>query len=178
MGHFKEGFNFPLWFITKEYGEIPKLDNASIEEANKKEKERELAYKAKWAEEHKNNSNIETSSKEMLNNSLDETIELSRQMAEEKSTRQNNIIKKYYPEEYKRVSEAINEYYNNLLIIDLKNSPLFESEKELYDLALNILENENLSNEDETLLKDFIQGQMYNIKKDSILKSRADKILE
>lgn len=166
---------------SKEYGEIPKLDNVAIEEANQKEIERELAYKEQWAKEHKNNSNIEILNEKVLNDSsseTDEIMETAKQEAEYKSERQNNIIKQYYPEEYERITKSINEYYNNSFIIDLQNSTLSEGERELYNLVLNILENENLPDEDATLLKDYISSQMFNIKKDNILKTRADKVLE
>lgn len=166
---------------SKEYKQIPKLDDEAIAEANQKERERELAYKENFAEEHKNNSSINISSENTTNNSSyepDEVMEEAKKQAEDKSNKQNNIIKKYYPEEYEKISKEINDYYNNTFVIDLKNSPLLESEKELYNLVLKILENENLSDEENTLLKDYISGQMFNIEKDEGLKARADKILE
>lgn len=60
---------------------------------------------------------------------------------------------------------------------DMKNSPLKEHEKMLYDISIKILEEENLTNEEKELMKDFIKGNMYNIEKDASLLSRAEAVL-
>lgn len=160
---------------SRKNNSIPTLDEKTMIESSQKAKEEELAYKAKWAEEHKSNSNeyiVNTYSTE-----TDEVLENARKNSEEKNQKQIDIIKRYYSEEYEKLSKEINEYYENSFVIDLGESPLLEQEKELYDLVLKILENEKLSDEDTSLLKEYIAGKMYNIQKDTDLNTRANNIL-
>ena len=61
--------------------------------------------------------------------------------------------------------------------MEITKSPLKNYERKLYDLHLRILEQENLTGEENELLKKFIESNMYNIQKDSELKTRAEAIL-
>lgn len=105
-------------------------------------------------------------------------IEQEANKAKENSNKINTIINRYYPQEYEEINKNIANEAKNAGIVDIINSQLSENEKAKYDLILKILENENLPDEDSNLLKDYLEGDMYNIKKDENLKDRVDKVLE
>ncbi len=166
-------------FASKESAKVPKLDDASIAEANKKEKERLLEEKAKFFAEHQNSSGTAVQNTEITySKEKDEKIEQAAKEVKEKSKKTTNIIKKYYPEQYEEISEKIKIESDNAGLRSMFDTPISENEKRLYDLVLKILENETLTEEETLLLKDYIKGKMYNIEKDDGLKARANEILK
>ena len=146
-----------------------------IAEANKKENERALAEKENFAKTHQANGiSTQVDNSEQNNNIplLDENLA----KADEEEQKFIEIIKKYYPNEFEKILEE-SKTEQDTGIVEITSSPLKDYEKKLYDLVLKILENENLTEEESNILKQYIHNNMYNIKKDNSLNDRAEKIL-
>lgn len=147
-----------------------------IAEANKKENERALAEKENFAKTHQTNG-ISTQANDEENDDgriplLDENLA----KADEEEQKFIEIIKRYYPNEFEEILEE-SKTQQDTGIVEITSSPLKDYEKKLYDLVLKILENETLTEEETNMLKKYINGNMYNIKKDDSLNIRAKKIL-
>lgn len=146
-----------------------------IAQANKEENERALAEKANFANTHSTNG-ISTQSDDI--DEVDIPL-LDEELAKDEEEEQKlvEIIRRFYPNEFdEALAESKNEQDTGM--IEITSSPLKDYEKTIYDLVLKILENENLTEEETNLLKDYINVNMYNIKKDEDLQARAEKILE
>lgn len=55
---------------------------------------------------------------------------------------------------------------------------LCENQKRLYNLVIKIIETENISDEESSLLKDFLKSHLIEINNDSELNDKVDKILK
>lgn len=154
---------------------LPKVDDQSLKEADEKERERALAEKEEFFKNTNNVSTIENNQdpKEEIDFS---EIDKAAKEAEEIGKKRSEIIDRYYHEEYERICKEFKQEENQL--IEIKSKELTDYEKSLYDIVLTILEEKQLSKEEYNLLKDYIDMEMYNIKKDENLNSRAEKILK
>ena len=155
------------------------IGEEAIEEANQRERQRLLKEKEEFAQALKNGEYPETYS-----STIDETEEKDEQIiagmlrAEEKAENVNNIIRKYYAEEYDAVVEKLDKEHSENEVVNILGSQLSENDKVYYDIVLKVLENNNLSKKDSEAMKEYIRSQLFNIKKDSNLNDRANKILE
>lgn len=177
-------FLIPIfWMVTKAILNIPKVDDASIAEANKRESQRVFLEKEKYAKEHENCSN-EISQTNLTEPERDPMIEEEGRKALEKTDKTIAIIEKYHESEYKEIVKDLEKDLekereeNKEKIVDLTAKPLSENERKLFDLVLSIIENENLSSEELSLLKDFLINDRTEVNKNSELKNRADKVLD
>lgn len=163
----------PSNFDSSSFGE------EAIEEENQRERQRLLKEKEEFAQALKNGEYPETYS-----STIDETEEKDEQIiagmlrAEEKAENVNNIIRKYYAEEYDIVVEKLDKEHSENEVVNILGSQLSENDKVYYDIVLKVLENNNLSKKDSEAMKEYIRSQLFNIKKDSNLNDRANKILE
>lgn len=163
---------------TREKVQLPELNEQIIEEANQKERERLLAEKKQFEEEHKNSTgsveqftySIESSSER------DEEIDKARDEVIEKQNKRAEIISRYYPNEYSKINSKIIEENKNEDFF-ATYSTLSANRKELYNLILKILEEEELTADDENVLKSYIVENMYDIKKDEDLYTRANNLV-
>ena len=148
-----------------------------IAQANKEENEKALEEKANFANTHSSNSagKIATqtnNAKEVDIPLLDEKL----QESNEKEQKLIEIIKRFYSNEFDAVlAESKNEQDTG--IVEMTSSPLKDYEKTMYDIVLKILEEENLTEEETNLLKEYINSNMYNIEKDEELNIRAENVL-
>lgn len=163
---------------------IPNTSNEEIEESSKKATQNALEEKAKFAQEHKGQKGVVSTSIDYGDYNITSyssndysSIDKKKEKAEQKSENVKNIIRKYYAEDYDRITNDIKENTNTNEVINILTSDLTDSDKEYYDLVLKVVENNNLTSEELNTLKDYISGQMYNIKKDENLKIRAENIL-
>ena len=84
-------------------------------------------------------------------------------------------MNRYYPEEFNKAVEDVEN--DNKGITSMKNTELLDSQKRLYNLVLKVLEEEDLSDDDANVLKDFLTETKWEISKDEELNARAEKIL-
>lgn len=147
-----------------------------IAQANEEEKNRALAEKEEFSKTHKMNYLSTAVTETNVQDESDPHIAEEKRKVEEREEKREKILMKYYPTEYQEIVEIAKKNPDTGLV-DMKNSPLKEHEKRLYDISIKILEEENLTNEEKDLMKDFIKGNMYNIEKDASLLSRAEAVL-
>jgi hypothetical protein len=164
---------------------IPIMDDASIAEANKKEGDRLLSEKEKFAQEHQNKAgtsiDIPQTMSTMSENNDDEIADT--EQAKETSKKLDdtaNVIRKYYASEFDEITNNLENEQNSTKVVDIKNTPLTENQKRLYNLVIKIIETEkeNLSDEEISLLKDFLESHSIEIKNDSELSAKVDEILK
>lgn len=147
-----------------------------IEIANQKENERTLKEKEEFAKKHKNNVNIvqyENQENEAIIPGLDEKLAKD----EEEELKMLEIIKRFYPEEIEQILDKSKKEEDEGLV-DITTSPLKKNQRDMYDLVLKILENENLPDDEKIILIEYIEEQMYYLEKDEDLKTRAKIVLE
>ena len=159
----------------KDEFEVPIINEQTIEEANQKERERLLAEKKKFEEDHPSQNESNTNS-EQQPLERDEGIDASLAQTKELVDKTDSIISTFRAEEYKKIVSKLEIEEQNPDIIEVY-SQLSEGRKEFYELILDILENENLSNEDKNILKNYLSNNLLDIKLDSDLGTRTEKIL-
>lgn len=159
----------------KQIMKLPDTSQASIEQENQKERERALREKAKFEEEHKNDTTqqIQQYSTEERDESIDKALE----EVEEKSNKFDNIMNKYVPNEYKTIIEKLNNE-NNEKLVDVQEQNLSDNDIEYYNLIFKVIEKNNLTDEEKNIIKDKISNLMYEIEKDDDLLIRAKAILQ
>lgn len=157
---------------------LPSTDEKAIEEANKRDNERLLAEKAQWEEEHKNDIVEEQQSRTIFSQEEQEQFEEEERELKEEENKIKNVMNKYHKEEFEQILENIANSPNFQGVIENKNDYIAPEEIELYKIVMQTLEEENLSDEDSKILKDFLEQQIYTINKNNELKIRADKILQ
>ena len=168
-------------FATIKMIQIPIMDEKAIEEANQKETDRALAEKERFSKEHPHNGNNLVSFANEDTNLTEEEEQVIKEQNQKEAENERKItaiMERYYPKEFKEVIQKREKDSENVKIVDLTKNSLSSSDKELYDLILNVLENEYLSEDESEVLKDYIDSQMFNIEKDENLKTRAENVLK
>ncbi len=156
---------------------LPRTDKETIEEENKKDNERLLEEKAKWEEEHKNDINMKQSSS-TFSSEEKAVFEEEEKELKEKEDKIKNVMNKYHKEEFEQILQDIANSPNFQGVIENKNDYIAPEEIKLYEIVIQTIEEENLSNEDKEVLRGFIEQQKDTIDKNNELKARADRILE
>ena len=87
-------------------------------------------------------------------------------------------MNKYHKEEFEQILQDIANSPNFQGVIENKNDYIAPEEIKLYEIVIQTIEEENLSNEDKEVLRGFIEQQKDTIDKNNELKARADRILE
>lgn len=177
-------FLSPIFFVkAKAILNLLNVDDASIEQANKEESERLLSEKEKFAQEHndKVRSSIELQQSYSEKQENDAIYNQEEQdQINEKLDRTASIIKRYHENNFNEIVSNIEKEReeNTNKVIILNEEPLSENEKELFKLVLTIIENEDLDDEEYSLLVDYLKDSRFQINKDEELKTRADRIFE
>ena len=162
----------PVGIVASKGLEMHFASDEEIAQANKEETERALAEKQKFAETHPVQEYDEKVIKEFNDATLDGKLEES----EDKDEKRAEIIRRYYPNELEQALKDV-ENDTDIGMVEINSSPLKNYERNIYDMFLKVLEKEKLTNEESELLKEYVEDNMYNIKKDEDLKVRAEKIL-
>ena len=165
-------------FATIKVLKVPTMDEKAIEEANNKENERALTEKENFAKEHENKagaslagSEVDVSEASVIGN--DGIITNTKDNYSNKVT---ELLERYYSKQ--KIDELTKEVENSYTVMgDWTSDPLSDAEKELYGMVFDIIENNNLSEDESTAIKEFVKAQMSNIQKDSNLKERAERII-
>lgn len=172
-----------FWVATKAILNLPKMDSATIESANKEESKRLFSEKDKFAQEHTDiaGSSIEYSQSFSEKEDGDDMhIAEEKKQINEKLDATVKIIKRYYEKEFNELQNDLERELeeNKHKLVDLNEKILTDSEKKLFDLVLTIIENEKLSDEEKSLLLDYLEIDRVHMNKDENLKARADKVFE
>lgn len=169
--------------VAKAILNIPVMDDASIAEANEKEEERLLSEKEKFAQEHQNKAgtsiDIPQAISTMSENNEDEIADTEQAKETLKKLDDTaNVIRKYYASEFDEITKNLENEQNSTKVVDIKNTPLTENQKRLYNLVIKIIETENISDEESSLLKDFLKSHLIEINNDSELNTKVNEILK
>lgn len=159
-------------FSIKKF-EQPNFD-INIAEENEKENQRLLEEKKEFEKNPQNVKEITDSSK--ISKSEEIEYDESQQEINKKEEKIKSIMNRYYEKEFKRILEDINK--ENTGLVDIKSDSIPKAEAELYDLIMKVLEEKELTENEAEVLKDFLNIQQENIKKDNKLKVRFEKILQ
>lgn len=162
---------------TREKVQLPILTDETIEEANQKEMERLLEEKKKFEEEHANNESEAVTYSTNSEPERDEMIDKALEEVREKKSKREVIINRYYSEEYAQINNKIEAENNQEGFVEF-DATLSDNQKDLFELVLKILEEEALTADDENVLKDYIRENMYEIKNDEKLSTRANNLLK
>ena len=116
----------------KDEFEVPIINEQTIEEANQKERERLLAEKKKFEEDHPSQNESNTNS-EQQPLERDEGIDASLAQTKELVDKTDSIISTFRAEEYKKIVSKLEIEEQNPDIIEVY-SQLSEGRKEFYEL--------------------------------------------
>lgn len=106
-------------------------------------------------------------------NELTNKIEQASQANEEKERKITNIINKFYPNEFAEIESEIKaKNINSDTHSVAANSP----EMKLYTLILDIIEFEKLTEEESSLLKEFMNSQYSNAEGNLTIQERIEKL--
>lgn len=94
--------------------------------------------------------------------------------ANEKGENIDEIICRFYKDDYERLSVEIQKNADSMPLTELYSQPYAE---ELFGLIIDIIENKNITNEEKDTLKEFLNMQYAFIKDGSSMKSKFDSVL-
>lgn len=154
---------------------IISVEKILTEEETRQKREEE---RANWLNSVRSEETQVTTYTEDEKISIDETL-LEKSKVIEKETKEernkmDEIIKRFYKDEYEELLKQFTENANKMYIDELYNQP---STKRIFELILDVIENENITNEEKTILKEFLDLQYYVIE-DNTLKSKIENVLE
>ena len=154
---------------------FPKTDEESVRKANLEATQEALEKKEQFAKDGQNRASVENYVEEDFSEEELQRIEAQKQKTEAQEQKIKDIMNRYYPEEFNKAVEDVEN--DNKGITSMKNTELLDSQKRLYNLVLKVLEEEDLSDDDANVLKDFLTETKWEISKDEELNARAEKIL-
>lgn len=127
-------------------------------------------------EEKQSLNNTRVSQKIIDTNKAEEDTELTEKLnkgeleAKEFENSIIDIINKFSPNEFAEIQEQLEQYDINS--DNINSSPIID----LYNLILNILETQNLSNNESSILKEFMNDQYDNVKDNLYLREKIENI--
>ena len=154
---------------------FPKTDEESVRKANLEATQEALEKKEQFAKDGQNRASVENYVEEDFSEEELQQIEAQKQKVEAQEQKIMDIMNRFYPEEFNKAVEDVEN--DNKGITSMKNTELLDSQKRLYNLVLKVLEEEDLSDDDANVLKDFLTETKLEISKDEELNARAEKIL-
>lgn len=159
-------------FASKNIG-IPVEQVLSKEEVDRERKEE----KENWIKSQE--SKISTFSVQENTQELDEESLEQYEATEDKVNQNGNemdeIIERFYPEEYNSILESIEENQNNMSLSELYSQPY---SVRLFEIIIDIINNKNITEDEKNILKEFLDQQYYFINNDSIVKNEIAEILD
>lgn len=93
---------------------------------------------------------------------------------EEKANKMQEIINRFYREEYTQLSAELNENIDKMSYNEICKQ---EYTKKIFELIIDIIKNKDITVEEENILKDFLDEQYFFIKDDSSMKLKFDEVL-
>lgn len=145
-----------------------------VKEATDEEIQRKLLEeKEDFARKNKNNDNNSVQKdtpKE--DNELQDKLHKAELESNEMEKRIISVMNKFYPNEFPAMLEKLqNRETNSYNLPELQ-----EIDYKFYDLILNVLENELLTNEEKITLEEFMSSQTHELRKDEVLYARYERL--
>lgn len=159
-------------FATKKIGiEVEKvMTEEEFNEQRKQEKEN-------WINEHKlDTSTYSTVNKNAkIDTELIDKYERGEKEANNSGKAMEEIINKFYKDEYKILSAKIAENSDNMSLNELYSQAYTE---ELFNIIMDIILNKDITSDEKAVLKEFLNDQYYFLKEGSEMKSKFEEILK
>lgn len=153
--------------------EIP-LDEEELSKEEYNEQRRK--EKEDWIKNNKSESLTNTFA-ENNNTLVDELITPYEEMnnkLDNEANKMQEIIDRFYSEEYKKLSAEMNKNVDNMSYNELCKQ---EYTKKIFDLIIDIIKNKEITIEEKELLKEFLHEQYYFIEDDYYTKLKFDEVL-
>lgn len=150
--------NITVFAVVNKFNSIPVVND------NNNVKNELIEEKQSYNNQSNNQKKVNINNKIEEDTVLTEKINQGKLEAEEFENSIIDIINKFYPTEFEKIQEQLEEY-------DVNSDNIYSSPAiDLYDLILNILETQNLSNDESSILKEFMNDQYDNVKDDLYLR--------
>ena len=166
----KKIFNSPIGVKVVDYEEQRKKNEERAEKA-KQERISELMANMNVSE---SNYSISANS---ANNEDDEVINKLKESQKESEEKMNKILEimnRYYEEKCTNIINLMQENSDKMPGNELYQQPYA---KEFFELVIDVIKNKNISENEKTLLKEFLQSQYTSYKNDSEMKAKFDEVL-
>ena len=166
----KKVFNSPIGVKVVDYEEQRKKN----EERAEKEKQERIAELMSNMNVSESNYSISANSD---NNGDDELINKSKESQKEYNEEMNNILEimnRYYEEKCTNIINLMQENSSKMPGNELYQQPYA---KEFFELVIDVIKNKDISENEKSLLKEFLQSQYTLYKDDSEMKAKFDEVL-
>lgn len=154
---------------------MPKTDEESLEKSSLEDSQEALERKKQFEENNSNIASVENYVEEDFSEEELQQIEAHKQEVATMEQKIKDIMNRYYPDEFNKALQDLEN--DNKGITSIKNTEIPNSEKEVFNLVLKVLEEEELSNEDSSVLKDFLRQTRGETSKDESLNEKVENIL-
>lgn len=159
--------------VNAEALKTPVEDEISDIEYNEKRKKK----KEEWLKNNKSDAStnlITESDTSLLGDELMNRYSQTDGELEEKANKMQEIINRFYREEYTQLSAELNENIDKMSYNEICKQ---EYTKKIFELIIDIIKNKDITVEEENILKDFLDEQYFFIKDDSSMKLKFDEVL-
>lgn len=158
-------------FASKNIG-IPVEQVLSKEEVNK-EREEEKQNWIKSQESKISTFSVQEDTQEIDEEDLEKYEEVEDRV-NQKGNEMDEIIKRFYPEEYDSILKSIEENENKMSLSELYSQPY---SVRLFEIIIDIINNKNITEDEKNILKEFLDQQYYFINNDAEVKNEIAEIL-
>lgn len=158
-------------FASKNIG-IPVEQVLSKEEVNR-EREEEKQNWIKNQESKISTFSVQEDTQEIDEEDLEKYEEVEDRV-NQKGNEMDEIIKRFYPEEYDSILKSIEENENKMSLSELYSQPY---SVRLFEIIIDIINNKNITEDEKNILKEFLDQQYYFINNDAEVKNEIAEIL-
>lgn len=166
----KKVFNSPIGVKVVDYEEQRKKN----EERAEKEKQERIAELMSNMNVSESNYSISANSNNNGDDELINKLEESQKESDEKMNKILEIMNRYYEEKCTNIINLMQENSSKMPGNELYQQPYA---KEFFELVIDVIKNKNISENEKTLLKEFLQSQYTSYKNDSEMKAKFDEVL-
>lgn len=159
----------PIFVYASKFIGIPIEKTISKEEVDKERKEE----KENWIK-NQEYMNSELPNQEIDNVTLDKYA-IKETEANELGSKMDEIIKRFYPEEYNSILESIKDNSDKMSLNELYMQPY---SLRLFEIIIDIIKNKDITENEKSILKDFLNEQYYFLNNDSEVKKEIQEILD
>lgn len=131
--------------------------------------------KMNWINDNKQNTSVDSiHTNTTINLVIIDKSKDAEESSNEKGKNVDEIISRFYKGDYERLLSEIQKNADSMPLTELYSQPYAE---ELFELIIDIIQNKNITNEENDTLKEFLNMQYAFIKDGSLMKSKFDAAL-
>ena len=166
----KKVFNSPIGVKVVDYEEQRKKN----EERAEREKQERIAELMSNMNVSESNYSISANSDNNGDDELINKLEKSQKESDEKMNKILEIMNRYYEEKCTNIINLMQENSSKMPGNELYQQPYA---KEFFELVIDVIKNKDISENEKSLLKEFLQSQYTLYKDDSEMKAKFDEVL-